>query len=152
MINFKKLRLSYPKNIKITCISSVIFAILAHLFVLTNVVHNHDSLAELPKGYGTGITSGRWMLAILGKIAGKFWGNYNLPFYNNILSIFILVIAACFVVLIFNIQRPIFCALIGGILITTPPNYKYVLLRIHCSILCHSNYVFGYSGLANRQI
>lgn len=121
MINLNKWKASFPKNIKTTCITSVIFAILAHLFALTNIIHNHDSVFELPKGYGTGIISGRWLLAILGKIAGKFWGNYNLPFYNNVLSICILVIAACIIVLIFNIQRPILCVLIGGILIVAPP-------------------------------
>ena len=139
MINLNKWKASFPKNIKTTCITSVIFAILAHLFALTNIIHNHDSVFELPKGYGTGIISGRWLLAILGKIAGKFWGNYNLPFYNNVLSICILVIAACIIVLIFNIQRPILCVLIGGILIVAPPNNEHVLLFFYISLLFTSN-------------
>ncbi len=121
MISHEKWKLSFPKNLKTTCIACIIFAVLAHLFVLTNIIHNHDSLNELPNGYGSGLISGRWLLAVLGKIAGKFWGNYNLPSYNNILSICILTITACIVVLIFNIQRPILCTLIGGIFIVAPP-------------------------------
>ena len=95
MISHEKWKLSFPKNLKTTCIACIIFAVLAHLFVLTNIIHNHDSLNELPNGYGSGLISGRWLLAVLGKIAGKFWGNYNLPSYNNILSICILTITAC---------------------------------------------------------
>lgn len=120
MIDFKQWR-GLPKNLKATCIASATCAIFAHLFILTNVLHNHDSMSELPKGYGSGLVSGRWLLALLGKIVDKLGGNYNLPFYNNVLSICLLIAASCFIVLIFDIQRPVFCALIGGMLIVAPP-------------------------------
>ncbi len=59
MVDFKKYIVSLPYNLKITYISSTVFAFFAHLFVLTNIIHNHDSTSELPKGYGAGLMSGR---------------------------------------------------------------------------------------------
>ena len=30
-----------------------------HLFGLVNILHNYDDIAQQPRGYGTGISSGR---------------------------------------------------------------------------------------------
>lgn len=53
--------------------------VLVHLFGLVNVLHNYDDIAQQPRGYGTGVTSGRWLLTLMGKFWDAIGGNFNLP-------------------------------------------------------------------------
>ena len=86
-------------RIKVTFLSSFILGGLAHLFTLTNVLQNYDNIAIVPGGYGTGLTSGRWLLTVLGNFIKKIWGNYNLPFFNGLLTIFLWFYTECWGVL-----------------------------------------------------
>lgn len=59
--------------------------LLVHLFGLVNVLHNYDDIAQQPRGYGTGVTSGRWLLSIMGDFCDAIGGNFNLPTVNGLL-------------------------------------------------------------------
>ena len=107
-------------RLKITFISSIIVGLLAHIFALTNVLQNYDNMAILPGGYGTGLTSGRWFLTILGNFLNKIWGNYNIPFFNGTLTIVILSITACVIVLLIDVQSEFLCGIWGGIFLCFP--------------------------------
>lgn len=52
---------------------------------LVNVLHNYDDIAQQPRGYGTGVTSGRWLLSIMGDFCDAIGGNFNLPTVNGLL-------------------------------------------------------------------
>lgn len=69
----------------IAFLSAMICGSLTHLFALVNVMSNLDDIAQQPYGYGTGISSGRWLLSLLGDFLGKLGWSYNLPFVNGLL-------------------------------------------------------------------
>ena len=60
-----KLRTLFGKAEMIALKSTLIAGVITHLFALTNVLHNYDSVGLQPYGYGTGIESGRWMLSLV---------------------------------------------------------------------------------------
>ena len=90
---------------KVPLFAGFITALSAHLFVLVNVLHNYDNIAALPVGYGTGITSGRWFLTVLGDFIGKVWGNYNISFFNGLITIGILLLTACLILDLFHVEN-----------------------------------------------
>ena len=60
------------KTFLTTAGGALVFGMMAHLFVLTNVIVNHDN-ARI-HGYGSGVTSGRWFLSVFGNFVNKIWG------------------------------------------------------------------------------
>ena len=44
----------------------------AYGMMLTNVLNNHDSVYNLPSGFGAGVTSGRWFLELLGRLIDEY--------------------------------------------------------------------------------
>lgn len=80
-------------------VSAMICGVVAHAFALVNVLHNYDNILQLPKGYGAGITSGRWLLALL----GDFFQNvldlgYNLPVLKGLAYLALIALSAAVVV------------------------------------------------------
>ena len=67
--------------------------LLVHLFGLVNILHNNDDIWQQPMGYGAGITSGRWLLTILGDFLMRCGFGYNLPVVNGVL--FLVLVALC---------------------------------------------------------
>ena len=94
------------------------FGLMAHLFVLTNIIVNHDN-ARI-HGYGSGVTSGRWFLSVLGELVGKVWGNYNIAFFNGFLGILMLAACAGMIAVMFGMKDPLMCVLWGGIFLCFP--------------------------------
>lgn len=65
--------------------AALISGVIAHSFALVNLIHNYDDILQYPKGYGAGITSGRWFLEVLGDLNDAFLDlNYNLPVMNGL--------------------------------------------------------------------
>lgn len=94
-------------------IAAFVTGFLTHHFALTNVLYNYDDIGQLPTGYGTGITSGRWLLTILGDFAQAIGGNYNLPFLNGLIFLFIVAFSAGVLVAVLNIHRKDLAVIIG---------------------------------------
>ena len=63
---------------EIGLVSALLCGFLVHLYGLVNAVHNYDDILQLPKGYGAGVTLGRWFL-----ILGDFCEKYLDLGYNN---------------------------------------------------------------------
>lgn len=86
----------------------------------------------------------------------RYWGNYNLSFFNGFISICILTVAAYMTVLIFNIKSPLFSALWAGIFIVSPsvtsmfffmyttPYYSFAVLLSVMSVWITKQYRFGF--------
>ena len=70
MINRKQLQT--PEWMAFT--GALLSGIVAHAFALVNILHNYDDILQQPKGYGAGITSGRWLLSILGDFSQNVLG------------------------------------------------------------------------------
>lgn len=114
----KEIIFSKKDIIKTTVIATVIFFIFAHIYLLVNDIRNHDSL--LFRGYGAGITSGRWALQFIGEFIGKAWGDYNIPFFNNLVSMIFIIGICILIILIFDIKKSVNAILISGIFVVFP--------------------------------
>lgn len=94
--------------------------LLIHLFGLVTVIHNSDDIHCQPIGYGTGVTSGRWLLTILGDFLKKNDLNYNLGFFNGLVFIVLLAVSAGLLVSIFKIKSRQISVLLSLILVSFP--------------------------------
>lgn len=109
-----------------------------HLFSLVNVLHNYDDITVQPEGYGTGVTSGRWVLTLLGELVKKVWGNYNLPYFNGTLLILFLAMAAGILFSVFQ-MKSWKAGLMSGLLFMASPATVSIMFFKFCA---------GYYGLA----
>lgn len=109
-----------PQKYRVTFFATIILGLCAHLYQFTNKLFNYDELGHTPKGFGSGISLGRWGLELLGDVTDKFFGTYSLPFLNGLLTLFMIAISACFIVSALDIKDYVFCALIGGICAVFP--------------------------------
>lgn len=99
--------------------STFIVGVITHLFALTNVLHNYDSVGLQPYGYGTGLESGRWLLSLLAWRAIDWFGQYNLMMFNGLLMILLLAVAAAFFVSVYQLsEKSALC--VGAIFATAP--------------------------------
>ena len=115
-MNTKKvLSSSISKVVIFTFITGMII----HAFGLLNVLHNYDDIYYV-QGYGAGMSSGRWGLALLGDFAGRIWGNYNLPFINGMVFLFFVAISAGFLYSLFQFESWKKGALMGLIFVSFP--------------------------------
>lgn len=108
------------KQLKITFFSAVVTGILAHLFTLTNVLNNYDSITQVPKGVGTSLPSGRWFLMYMEKFQNRYWDTYNVPFFNGLVTILLIAVAACLITNMFHIKDTLNCMIVGAVLICFP--------------------------------
>lgn len=142
-------------QIKSTFISAILVGLLSHGYMLANKLPNYDDIACMINNYGTGIESGRWMLSVLGTIVRKTIGNYSIPWFNGIISICIIAIAACVVTQTFEIKDKVLCVLVGGIMISIPAitgilffmytSVYYCLSILACAVavFCGKRYKYG---------
>ena len=112
-----------------TFFAALAVGMLTHLFGLVNVLHNYDDIAVQPEGYGTGVTSGRWLLSLLGDFVEKLGGNYNLSFVNGLLFLVWIGLSAAFLVDLFQVKRRSFAFLIGGLFAVFPSAFATLAFR-----------------------
>ncbi len=103
--------------------------VLVHMFGFVNVLHNYDDIAQQPRGYGTGVTSGRWLLSLLGDCFNAIGGNYNLPFLNGLLFLLLIAASAGFVVSAFQIQNQTSAVLMGILFAVFPSAFSTLVFR-----------------------
>ncbi len=101
-------------------ISAFICGIAVHLFSMMNILQNHDSMGNIPSGFGASITSGRWALDILGRFANRFWGIYNMPSVNGFKFVLFVAFAAALAVTVLKLRRHISSVLCGALLAVFP--------------------------------
>ena len=99
-----KVRTFLNKNTNLTFASAFIFGVFINLFGLINTIHNYDDIAIQPFGFGTSVTSGRYVLGALGGIYHLIFGSYNLPFFNGVVCLLFVALAAKCLVSISDIQ------------------------------------------------
>lgn len=104
--------------------SAVICGILAHGFMVTNIINNWDSLSKLSNPSGTGgifvLKTGRWFLYVLTKFMDRVWGNYTLPYFNGLTAVLFLALSAGIIIKLFDIRNHINAILIGSIMLAFP--------------------------------
>ena len=105
---------------KYTFLSSCLTGFICYLYFIANNLDNYDSIINKPSGYGSGISSGRWFLSVLGIIFDKIW-HYNSSSFNCILAIILLGFINVLLVCIFKIKNKCICILLSAITIVFPP-------------------------------
>ena len=108
---------------------ALLFGVIAHLFGIVTILNNYDSIIVQPAGYGTGITSGRWFLTILGDIVGKCGGNYSLSVVNGTLLVVFLAISSGFLVSALQIENRASAALVGMLFAVFPAATSIMFFR-----------------------
>lgn len=110
--------------------AALISGIAVHCFALVNILHNYDNILQQPKGYGAGITSGRWLLSILGDIFGNFLDlGYNFPAVNGLAYLVLVALSAALVIRLLKIQNRLSCILAGCLMATFPTVCATMLFR-----------------------
>lgn len=140
---------SVEKRYYVTIVSSMIFGLLAHLYQFTNKIFNYDELGQTPAGFGAGVSLGRWGLQIVGDFVGHFFRNYSIPMINGIITLLFVVISACVLVEVFDIQDKVCCFLIGGILAVYP---ALVATYFFMFTAPYYGFAFALSCLAGKMI
>lgn len=102
-------------------LAALIGGILTHHFALVNVMHNIDDIGNQPRGYGVGLSSGRWLLTLLGDGAEFLNTGFNLPYVNGLLFLVLIALSAGFLVSTLRIKERYTAAAIGCLLAVFPP-------------------------------
>ena len=95
--------------------------VIVHGFALFNMLHNYDDILQQPVGYGAGISSGRWLLALLGDFCQKvLYLNFNLPTVNGLAYLVFIALTAAIVVDVLKIKGSVNAVLTGCLMMTFP--------------------------------
>lgn len=145
------------RPMKITFLSCFIVGLLTHFYMLTNKLPNYDDVNCLTT-YGTGVISGRFMLAVLGKSIRKLFGNFSLPWLHGLIGIFFISLSASLTTYLLNIKHSINCFFVGALMIVSPaitgtfffmftvPYYAFSILLTVLSVWMAVQYPKGFIG------
>lgn len=100
--------------------------IATHMFALTNVLQNYDNITASFNGFGSGVDSGRWFLTFISMGMHKFFGGYNLPWFNGVIAIFLLAVSAAFLASTLRFRKT-WTAVLLGILFAIFPTAASIL-------------------------
>jgi len=104
-----------PQFIKITFLSACASGLIAHFYIISRKLPNHDDIGHLFEAtYGT--ASGRWLLPYILKLDGSF----STPWLIGVLAILILSVAVCLTVSVMRIHHPLGCILTAAVMVTFP--------------------------------
>ena len=100
---------------KVPFFSSLIFGLLAHMFVITNKLPNHDDVIYL-FGKGATVSSGRWGLELLRHVIP----DYSMPWLHGITSLILLSVSICIIVELFHLQSRLGQILLSALIVSFP--------------------------------
>lgn len=114
--------------------------LLTHGFALVTILHNNDDIGQQPYGYGTGISSGRWLLTVLGDFFRENGFGYNLPLVNGLLFLLLIAATAAVVVSTLGIENRKSAALVGMLFSVFPSAvgtmfFRYTVVYYGLSLL-----------------
>lgn len=118
-----------PEKYKVTFFAALISGLFSHMFALVNVMHNYDSINASFHGFGNGVESGRWSLTFISMVMHKFFGGYNLPWFNGVVTLILLSISAVFIVSSFDIRKHSSAMLIGVLFVVFPTVSSILFFR-----------------------
>lgn len=143
------------RQMKTAFLSCFIVGLLTHFYMLTNKLPNYDDVNCLTS-YGTGVISGRFMLAILGKCIRVLFGNYSLPWLHGLIGIFFISLSASLTVFLLDLKHSINCFFVGTLMIVSPaitgtfffmftvPYYSFSILLTVLSVLLTTQHKKGF--------
>lgn len=102
-------------------IATAIFGTLSYLYLFVNNINNNDMIVCLPEGYGTGLSSGRWGLYLLGELTRSIWGVFNVPVFNGVAALIVLAFTSAVLVRVFELKNRWSCFSLAAITATFAP-------------------------------
>lgn len=110
-----KLKLTTKPEWRLAFISTFVIGFLAHLYVFTNRLPNHDGMYNIYSSQAK-VTSGRFFLGPASGMSSYF----DLPWVIGLFSLLFLALTAVCIVSLFNVQNKVSIVLISGIIATFP--------------------------------
>ncbi|MBQ9662919.1 MAG: glucosyltransferase domain-containing protein [Oscillospiraceae bacterium] len=95
--------------------SSLVFGLLAHAFIITNKLPNHDDVAYL-FSKGETVRSGRWGLELLRFVIP----DYSMPWLHGIVSLLLISFSICIIVHLFRLRSRLGVVLLSALIICFP--------------------------------
>ena len=110
-----------PAQVPLTFLSALFSGMLAHGMGLWNKLSWHDDIQAL-FWEGSTISSGRWMLHVLGWLEKLFFesGHFSLPAFNGLFALCMLAAAAAALVHLLIIRRKVCCMGLGCLMAVFP--------------------------------
>lgn len=109
------------RQTRLCFLATAIFGTLSYLYLFVNNINNNDMIVCLPEGYGSGITSGRWGLYLLGELTRKVWGVFNVPVFNGVLALILLAFTSAVLVRVLELESTWLCFSLAAITATFAP-------------------------------
>jgi len=123
-------KIDYKKPEWIGFLSALTSGLVVHAYGLVNIIHNYDNILQQPKGYGAGVTSGRWLLQMLGAFNDAFVElNYNLPTMNGLGFLLFIALSTAVMVNLLKIRNPISAVLLGCLMASFPTVCSTMVFR-----------------------
>ena len=115
-LNLKFKHISYPA--KVTFVSSLIIGLLAHFFIMTNMLPNHDSASPINNFplINWNIAVGRWFIFFPSSLTS----GYFTPWINGLFAILYIAFSAIIIVNSLRINKSLYCVLISGLMVSFP--------------------------------
>lgn len=121
---------------KVPLAATWIVGLLAHMFMFTNKLLNHDEIVFL-FGKGATLESGRWMLAATELI----FPNVSMPWIYGVIALAITSLAVCLIIRLLDIRSKIFQALLAGLIVSFPAQTS-----IFCFMFTSAPYALAFLG------
>lgn len=106
------------KPFKTAFVASIIFGLIAHLYMFMNKLPNYDDMGL--NGFGATFRLGRWFLWVLGATAHHLDFVYSLPWVNGLISLSFIAVSAGLVADLFRIKSAVGNVIIGAAMIVYP--------------------------------
>lgn len=133
-------KINWRKNQWTAGISAMACGVAVHMVGLVTILHNNDNIGEMPFGYGAGITSGRWLLTILGDLSVNMGFAYNLHWVNGILFLLLIALSAVLTTDILKPRSRLLAGLMGALFAVFPTvtgtmMFRYTVVYYGISLL-----------------
>ena len=132
-------------------LSALITGLSAYVFCFTHKLEIHDDLNNMfSQGYP--VSSGRWGLAWIEKL----FPTVSIPWFNGLVSLLLLSVAACLVIRMFSVKRPLLQMLLAAVLVAFPSQintfaYMFTTIQYALSLLLSVTAAFRLSRSEKRR-
>ena len=113
-------------------LSALMTGLFAYVFCFANKLEIHDDLNNMfSQGYP--VSSGRWGLALIEKL----FPTVSIPWFNGLVSLFLLAVSACLIIRMFSIRRPLLQVLLAAVTAAFPSQmttYAYMFTTIQYAL------------------
>ena len=144
---FEKIYNKISENERITFISTILFGIACHIFMITNKLPNHDELQSY-RYLGYTVINGRPFM----RFAQYISGSISSPWIQGVVAIFYIAVIGLLINRLFNLKSRLSSLILGLTMVTFPTvasclGHMYSADMFFFSILCGVISVYGVNSI-----